>query len=180
MLSPADQSLIAAQLGRVPHGVVAVGARCPAGHPSVIVNYPLRRVRSRLHPDEPPRVVPFPTLYWLTCPSLRQQVSHLERDGLIGVIEAEIAGDDSLRAAVERDHANYIVQRRALLTAVDRALVVQLGLNSDFDSRGIGGIVNRATVKCLHLHLAHHLAAGNAIGAILVERYGVKCGDKGR
>jgi len=29
---------------------------------------------------------------------------------------------------------------------------------------GIGGIADRATVKCLHLHYAHHLARGSALG----------------
>ncbi len=174
MLTPADQSLIAAQMGRVPREVVDVTARCPVGHPCVMTCYPLRRTRDRLHSEKPETLVPFPTLYWLTCPQLCRQVSHLERDGVIAAIEAEVARDETLRAGLLRNHDDYIARRWAVLSLEDRALVEQSGLTSDFQSRGIGGMLDRAAVKCLHLHLAHHLAGGNVIGALLVERFGLK------
>jgi uncharacterized protein len=162
----ADKSLIAEQLGRTPRTRVAVAARCPAGHPSVITCYPLRR--------EGDRVVPFPTLYWLTCPRLCAQVSHLERDGAIAAIEAELARSPILRAGLLRDHEDYIAQRWAVLSPADRLLVANQGLLDTFQSRGIGGMSNRAAVKCLHLHLAHHLVSGNAIGRLIVSRYGLR------
>ncbi|MCV0022233.1 DUF501 domain-containing protein, partial [Mobiluncus curtisii] len=62
--SPQDLRIIAAQLGRVPRGVIGVAARCggdaatPAGHPAVIASAP------RLPGGEP-----FPTFYYLTCPA---------------------------------------------------------------------------------------------------------------
>ena len=46
------------------------------------------------------------------------------------------------------------------------------GLWDAFQRRVIGGIVDRATVKCLHLHFAHHLARGSTIGA-WIEREAV-------
>ena len=172
VLTIAEKKLVAEQIGRLPRSAVAVAARCPAGHPCVITNYPLRSVRGQQ--GQPDRVAPFPTLYWLTCPQLCRQVAHLERDGLIAKLEAEMAHDDSLRAAVWKDHERYIAQRLALLSAEDHQRVESLGLTRDFTWRGIGGIANRAKLKCLHLHLAHHLATGNAIGALLVERHGVQ------
>lgn len=157
-------------MGRVPRGVVAVAARCPEGHPCVFTTYPLRRSGEKL--------VPFPTLYWLSCPRLRAQIAHLERDGAVAALTAELANDPALRAALHRDHEKYIAQRWATLTDEDRLLVTERGLLDHFRTRGIGGMTSRAAVKCLHLHLAHHLADGNALGELVVRRYGLKrCGD---
>ena len=169
MLCLDDKLLIAEQLGRTPRNAMAVAARCPAGHPSVITCYPLRR--------EGERAVPFPTLYWLTCPRLCAQVSHLERDGAIAEIAAELGRNPVLRASLLRDHEDYIAQRWAVLSPTNRSLVAERGLLDMFQSRGIGGMTNRAAVKCLHLHLAHHLVSGNAIGRLLVSRHGIRpCG----
>ena len=41
----------------------------------------------------------------------------------------------------------------------------EAGVAAALRERGIGGIANRDSVKCLHLHYAHHLARGSAIGA---------------
>lgn len=166
MLSLADSTLIAAQMGRKPRQVVAVAVRCPAGHPAVITSYPLQRRGGRL--------VPFPTLYWLTCPRLCQQVAQLEQNGAIAVLQAELDRDEILRAGLLANHQAYITQRWATLTPEDRLRVSQLGLREEFQSRGIGGMTHRAAVKCLHLHLAHHLVSGNVVGEKVIERYGLR------
>ena len=83
MLSPADALQIEDQTGRPPRGIVTVAAHCPAGHPAVAHCYPLLRKASGIEP--------FPTLYWLTCPRLRREISHIERDGAITVIAELIA-----------------------------------------------------------------------------------------
>ena len=160
-----EQKLIAAQMGRKPRGVVAVAARCPAGHPAVVTCHPLR------HCGE--RVIPFPTLYWLTCPALCTEVSHLERDGVIAALEADLARDPKMQAAFQLDHEDYIARRWAVLTPAEQLGATQNGRVADLQTRGIGGMVNRAAVKCLHLHLAHHLVTGNILGRLLVERHGV-------
>lgn len=165
MLSLADSSLIAEQLGHTPRTAVSVAARCPFGHPSVVSCYPLWR--------DGQRWTPFPTLYWLTCPSLRRQVSHLERRGAIAAIQAEVASDEALRASLSKDHEDYIAQRWALLSPTDRSAVAEHGLLDAFKNRGIGGTSSRSAIKCLHAHLAHYLASDNAIGRLLVDRYGV-------
>ena len=163
VITPEDNATIAAQLGKRPRNVVDVAARCPVGHPCVITTYPLRRQAGRL--------VPFPTLYWLTCPQLSQSIAHLERDGVIAEVEAELARNADLRAELLRNHDDYIARRWATLSAEDQALITERGLLREFDSRGIGGMTNRAAVKCLHLHVAQHLVTGNAIGAWLFSRY---------
>ena len=171
MLELTDEEQIARQMGRRARCVVAVAARCPAGHPAVITCYPLRREGGRL--------TPFPTLYWLTCPSLSRSLAHLERDGAIAAIGAELAADPVLQAGLRRNHEQYIAQRWATLSAEDRLLMSGSDLAAFFQTRGIGGMTNLAAVKCLHLHFAQHLAGGNVLGELVARRYALRaCGTK--
>lgn len=170
LLQPADATALRHQMGRNPRGVVAIAARCPAGHPSVFTTYPLLRRGTQL--------LPFPTLYWLSCPRLRTQVAHLEREGAIAALGKELSRDPVLREALRHDHESYIAQRWNTLRDEDQRLVSERGLLDYFRSHGIGGMKNHATVKCLHLHLAHHLVSGSALGERIVRRYGVtRCGE---
>ena len=77
-VSGEDLSMLESQLGRKPSGVLRVERYCPAGHPQVIRYYPLS-----LSP-EAEVLSPFPTLFWLTCPSLIRQVSEFESYGWTG------------------------------------------------------------------------------------------------
>jgi hypothetical protein len=165
MLTPADEAQIAAHLGRRLRGVVAVAARCPAGHPCVITCYPLRPAAGR--------VVPFPTLYWLVCPRLHRAVADLERRGAVGAIEAELSSDPAMMARLVRDHDDYITRRWATLNDEDRLRIESRGMRHGFLTRGIGGMLNRGAVKCLHLHIAHELVSANAIGARAMRKYGL-------
>jgi hypothetical protein len=165
-ITQADLLTVTGQLQRRPQHVLGVAARCPSGHPSVVVNHPLRRHRDRL--------VPFPTLYWLTCPELSRAVSRLEMAGLIRRLDDRLAGDDDLAARLHADHASYVEARWRLLDAADQAAATGAGLAEAFRSRGIGGMRHWRSVKCLHLHLAHHLAAHNTIGALLVDEFGIR------
>lgn len=176
MLESADEKLIAAQMGRVPRGACTVAVRCGSGHPCVVSSYPLRRRGTT--------VTPFPTLYWLTCPRLCRQLSHLERDGAIAALEMELARDADLRLRLRRDHEDYMARRWGALTDDDKAVVRSQGLRDAFDGRGIGGIrIQRVPglaadaqptgvgVKCLHAHVAHHLVGSNVIGELVLSRY---------
>jgi len=58
---------VAAQLGRPPRSVHAVGHRCPCGNPDVVVTEP------RL-----PDGTPFPTTFYLTCPRAASRIGTLE------------------------------------------------------------------------------------------------------
>ncbi|MCA8956685.1 MAG: DUF501 domain-containing protein [Planctomycetes bacterium] len=162
----ADLDAVTAQLGRRPRGVIAIAARCPAGHPSVIASGGLQR-----HGD---RLVPFPTLYWLTCRQLVRAVSRLEMRGLIAELEQELAADPELLRQLAEDHRDYARSRWELLAPEDREAARAAGLTDDLQQRGIGGLVKWNTVKCLHLHVAHHLAAHNALGALVCARFGVQ------
>jgi len=92
---------------------------------------------------------PFPTMYWLTCPSLVAAVSRLEAAG--GVDRWTRAGleDPELGESLERAHAEQ------------RSLRPELDL-------GIGGSrAGAGSLKCLHAHVAFALARP---GYLLGER----------
>jgi len=158
-VSPRDVDVLREQLGREPRGVRAVETRCPIGHPQVIRVYPLVEG------------APFPTLFWLTCPALVAQISQLEHGGTIAELEAALARDDALRQEYKANHRTYVADRWHELSERDRRWVELQGLSDVFLERGIGGIRHWSTVKCLHLHYAHHLARANALGAWIDAHY---------
>jgi hypothetical protein len=163
--TPEDLETVSDQIGRQPIGVVGIAARCGRGHPCVVVNYPVRKVVGDL--------VPFPTLFWLTCPQLNKSVSRLEMSGLIGDLDRRLAEDAALAHEVRQDHESYIAERWALLSRKDREGVHEAGLLDAMRLRGIGGTSNWRSVKCLHAHFAHHLAARNRIGALIAAAHGL-------
>jgi len=141
------------------HGTVAT--HCPVGHPQVLRCHPLRRGGDRFEP--------FPTLFWLVCPQLTRALSRLEHEGWITRLQDRLAADATFRADVGRDHDAYVEERWSLLSAEERAEVGRRGLTAELCERGIGGTRDRGTLKCLHLHYAHHLARGSAVGRALDE-----------
>ncbi|MBI1729942.1 DUF501 domain-containing protein [Candidatus Acetothermia bacterium] len=164
MISSADLATIEQQLGRPPRGALGVETRCPAGHPQVIRVYPLIDGK------------PFPTLFWLSCPNLVAQISRLEHQNYIQKIEELIRQDASFRERVFKNHRENIHERWAELSQADIVFIDKKGYRSQLLDYGIGGIKNWESVKCLHLHYAHHLARENAIGQWLDEHFQIeKC-----
>ena len=132
-VSDEDRAIVAEQLGRPPRAIRAVAARCPSGHPAVVQTSP------RLEDG-----TPFPTLYYLTCPRLTSLVSTLEASGLMREMTARLAEDADLAAAYLAAHKAYLAERDAIEP-----------LGTDVSAGGRPG-----RVKCLHVHVAHALAAG--------------------
>ncbi|MDH7504945.1 MAG: DUF501 domain-containing protein [Candidatus Acetothermia bacterium] len=159
--------VIRAQLGREPHGVLGIERRCRWGYPQVIKVY-------SLFMREGSKIEPFPTLFWLTCPFLIEQLSDLEGRGYIKELERLIAEDGGLREEYRRDHRDYLAERWATLSPEDWALAERLGLARALRERGIGGIADWDKVKCLHLHYAHHLARGSAIGRWIEKHFALE------
>jgi hypothetical protein len=135
-ISEADRSTIAAQLGREPRALRAVVYRCPSGHPAVIQTNP------RLADG-----TPFPTLYYLTCPRLTSLVSTLEASGVMREMTERLATDPDLAAAYLAAHRAYLAERDAIEP-----------LGTEVSAGGMPG-----RVKCLHVHVAHALAAGPGV-----------------
>ena len=162
-VSASDLEVLRKQLGRQPRGVLNVETRCPAGHPQVVKVYPLLKLASGAEP--------FPTLFWLTCPGIIEQVSRLEHDGWISKLERFLQEDSVLRISYELNQRQYVAERWETLTAEDRHWMEAQGWSEGFASRGIGGLADWSRIKCLHLHYAHHLARENVIGQWLDEHY---------
>ena len=140
-VTPADLETLAAQLGRVPRGVVAIVARCVCGRPTVV------RTAPRLDDG-----TPFPTSYYLTHPAAVKGCSTLEAEHLMETFNADLAADAELAAAYTAAHADYLARR------------AELGQVPEIEGISAGGMPTR--VKCLHALLGHTLAAGAGVNPI--------------
>jgi uncharacterized protein len=134
MADPHDVAAVTALLGRPPQADFEVAVRDPAGAPMVVRNAPFTGDGT-----------PMPTRYWLTDRRLGDEVSRLESAGGVRAAEAAVDADD-LRAA----HARYAAERESAIPA---------GHTGPRPAGGVGG--TRQGVKCLHAHLAYHLAGGD-------------------
>jgi uncharacterized protein len=137
----ADLDAVHAQLGRVPRGVAAVAHRCPCGHPDVLTTEP------RL-----PDGTPFPTTFYATCPKLTGAISTLESQGVMREMTQRLADEPELAAAYRAAHEDYLARRGALGEVTEVAGV------------SAGGMPDR--VKCLHVLVAHSLAAGPGVNPL--------------
>jgi uncharacterized protein len=138
---PADIDAVSAQLGRPARAVRSIAHRCPCGLPDVVETEP------RL-----PDGTPFPTTYYLTCPRATSAVSTLEASGMMREMSARLDTDSDLAAAYEAAHHDYLARRKALGDVPEIAGV------------SAGGMPNR--VKCLHVLVAHSLAAGRGVNPL--------------
>jgi hypothetical protein len=141
---------------------------CPADHPLVLRCHPLRLAG-------PAGAAPFPTLFWLACDAMHRALARLEAGGLIAQLEQRLRLEPALLSRVAADHAAYVAERDSLLSPAERATLAAEGHLPDLAPRsigGIGGIRDPATVKCLHLHYAHHLARGSALGELIAAAGG--------
>lgn len=136
-----DLAVLEEQLGRIPRGVVAVGARCVCNRPLVVVTKP------RLDNGEP-----FPTLYYLTSPPVVHGCAVLEAEGYMAELTEKLAEDEELASAYARAHEAYIADRETL------------GEVEEINGISAGGMPTR--VKCLHAVVGHALAAGRGVNPI--------------
>ncbi|CAM9527467.1 unnamed protein product, partial [Sphacelaria rigidula] len=128
------------------------------GEPTVLKLYPLAVSLKGARAGNGDRQ-PFPTMYWLSCPSLKAAVSQLENQGLVADWERRLQADPSVLAAMQTAHKNYAQERWEMLT-VCIGWEPSLGL-----SVGVAGISKPTNIKCLHTHFAHFLATGeNVVG----------------
>ena len=148
-----------------------VVARCPFGFVAVVEDLPY---------DE--RGVPFPTLFYATCPTLVQALSRLEDAGGVRSWSARVAREPELLASV-RDAERYERRRRRTLAARCASSPRDGGAAL---ALGIAGVErgSRTDLKCLHAHAAHALARPRyLLGGLILEEAGhpwcddERCGD---
>jgi hypothetical protein len=115
--------------------------RCPCGLPDVVETAP------RLADG-----TPFPTLYYLTCPRAAAAVGRLEASGLMREMTDRLQSDPELAAAYRAAHERYLRRRD------------QIGRVPEIAGVSAGGMPSR--VKCLHVLVAHALAAGPGVNPL--------------
>jgi hypothetical protein len=140
-VAASDLAAVQRQLGRPARGVAEVAHRCPCGEPDVL------RTEPRL-----PDGSPFPTTYYATCPRLTGAVSTLETAGVMREMTERLGRDDDLAAAYAAAHEHYLVRR------------AELGVVAEIEGVSAGGMPTR--VKCLHVLVAHSLAAGPGVNPL--------------
>jgi hypothetical protein len=141
-----DRARVTELLGREPAGAFDVVVRDDTGDPVVVRNAPFL--------DDG---TPMPTRFYLVSTRLVREVSRLEAAGGVKAAAAEI-GADELAAL----HRRYEAERDA-----------DIGTEHEGPrpSGGVGG--TRIGVKCLHAHLAYHLAGGDdPVGRWTLDRLG--------
>ncbi len=119
--------------------------RCPYGRPAVVEQ------ASYLPTGEP-----FPTTYYLTCPSAVRQVGRVEAGGGVDRYEALVEADSDARVSWFAGEAEQRGLRRSAPEMSDGGASLECG---------IGGTTRVGAVKCLHAHVAFALARpGYALG----------------
>jgi hypothetical protein len=140
-LAPHDLQAVRAQLGRPARGTAGVAHRCPCGLPDVVTTLP------RLDDG-----TPFPTTFYLTCPRATGAVGTLESLGLMREMTERLRQDGDLAARYRAAHEDYLGRRASLGEVPEIAGV------------SAGGMPDR--VKCLHVLVAHSLAAGAGVNPL--------------
>jgi hypothetical protein len=141
VIDPHDEAVVAAQLGRPPRAIHAVGHRCACGNPDVVTTEP------RL-----PGGTPFPTTFYLTCPRAASLIGTLEGSGLMAEMTARLGSDPALAAGYAEAHRRYLEAREAI------------GHVEEIDGTSAGGMPDR--VKCLHVLAGQSLAQGHGVNPL--------------
>jgi uncharacterized protein len=136
-----DRDAVHAQLGRRPRDTVGVAHRCPCGNPDVVSTAP------RLSDG-----TPFPTFYYLTCPRAASEIGTLEAGGVMREMTQRLADDTDLAERYRAAHEAYLDERR------------MHGDVPEIEGVSAGGMPDR--VKCLHVLVAHALAAGPGVNPL--------------
>jgi hypothetical protein len=168
-VSKTDLEKLEQQLRRSPRQLAGIAKRCRFGYPTVVVNQPL--------PGREGDAYFFPTLFWLTCPALNKMISRLEDEGWIQRLQEQVGQNIGLERALNAAHAAYGAERKAMIGADEyrRLEQAQPQLARDLEQRGIGGVAEWHTIKCLHMHYAHYLATQqNPIGQWLEEQFSLE------
>ncbi|HEY0388771.1 MAG TPA: DUF501 domain-containing protein [Gaiellales bacterium] len=145
-----DRAIVERQLGRPPRGLRGVAARCPYGAPAVVEQ------DAYLAGGDP-----FPTTYYLTCPSAVAAIAALEDAGGVDRFERLVAAGGPAAESYAWGAARQRALRRPAAVMADGGASLELG---------IGGTARAGAVKCLHAHAAFALAEpGYALGRAIVE-----------
>ncbi|MBM7623873.1 DUF501 domain-containing protein [Sporohalobacter salinus] len=157
-----DIEVITRQLDREPRNLVGIAKRCKDGYPQVLVTYPIF--------EENEELKLFPTTYWLSCPKLIEWIFTLESEGLVQQVQEEIMADCKKQQELITAHEDYAQRRVELLSNSDLTKLKEEypGRWRVISQSGIGGIMEKEGIKCLHTHYADFLInQKNPVGKIV-------------
>jgi hypothetical protein len=163
VVTDADRTVVARQLGREPRTLRRVAVRCPFGAPAVTEQSPYGSDGE-----------PFPTTYYLTCRHLVAAVSRLEAAGGVERWSDASRSEPALAASLAAGDEEQRTLRRKL---AGDAVGNDGGASLDY---GIGGSRRGGSLKCLHAHVAFALARpgyelGERIAAELGPSWPERC-----
>ena len=152
-----NYKIIKKQLGREPDNLLSIAKKCPFSYPAVLLVKPYENS------------IVFPTTYWLSCPYFVKEVSKIEDRGLIEKLTSKLKEDKEFRSTLKKAHQNYAKKR---LSYLDEELDdLSEGIREVLVNSGVGGIINKEGIKCLHTHLADYLINGlNPVGKIVFAK----------
>ncbi len=91
---------------------------------------------------------------WLTCPYLNEEIHELENMGYISKISEFINNDIVLHRKMSSAHAHYYYLRKK---NYEKSMNQKYPIEQyETFNKGVGGIKNTSSLKCLHLQFAHY------------------------
>lgn len=154
-----DSEVAERQLGRAPEGMIKASARCSYGAPVALLCSPIVARTGRKAESES-QAEPFPTLFWLTCPYLKERVGRLEGGQAFLDIRKRIAEDVGFESKLKEAAEEYGRIRRKLYEELPGELkgLISEQATKDLLNSGPGGVKDYRNIKCLHIHLANFIS----------------------
>ena len=107
-------------------------------------------------------------LMWLTCPYLNDKIHKLESKGLIRTISNLIQSESKMTLSMNKAHANFYFLRSIIFNDLVGTTFWQKRIG--LFNTGIGGISDKKTLKCLHMHFCHFRLCKDNIAGLLTYR----------
>ncbi len=143
--------IVAGQLSGSAENVIKVIKYCPTNYPMVILVHPFYNDK------------PFPTIYWLSCPVIKEDIFKLEDTGYIEELKMKKNKTKDFRKELENAHNRYSKARIDILSKdeLENAKEISEDLFNMLLKSGVAGIRDREGIKCLHGHFADYIITEN-------------------
>ena len=156
-----DLSVISHQLGAKNGEPYAVAERCRHGFPSIVVFSPFSHDGTLNHGF-------LSTPVWLSCPYLNEKIHHFETGGYIHSITDLLISDQEIFSMMKEAHAHYYFLRKELFRMCSGESPSNEYIR--FMDKGIGGMVNVESLKCLHLHYSHYKFCSYNVAGMIASK----------
>lgn len=159
--TPEDSAVVSAQLGGKKANLYAVAARCKYNYPAIAVFNPFGE-------DGDINAGFLSTPIWLTCPYLNDKLHDFESLGYITSITDLLASDQEIFSMMKEAHAHYYFLRKELFRMCTGKAPGDEVIK--YMDKGIGGMINVASLKCLHLHYSHYRFCSYNVAGMIASK----------